>query len=66
MTERELEALAGAMFRLRMNLAGHSSYSGTPSKIDHGWALMVAEGLDLYGCEVVTKSGDHLSKPEQD
>jgi len=49
------EALVLAMFNLRMNSLGFSSYSGTPTKIDKGWAEMVLDRLDLYGFQIVAK-----------
>lgn len=53
MEDKALEGLTGAMFHLRMRLAGHSGYSGTPSNIDKGWAMEVADALQTYGCKVV-------------
>lgn len=50
------DALTLAMFHLRMNLAGHSSYSGTPSKIDDGWAMLIEERLAMFGYQVAPLS----------
>jgi len=58
---KELKAMTDAMFALRMNLAGHTSYSGTASKIDKGWAEFVIDRLAMLGMKVVV---DENFKPQ--
>ena len=60
-------ALTSAMLHLRMTLAGHSSYSASPSRIDEGWAALVREELARRGFQVVpTVAQPGLDQPSPD
>jgi hypothetical protein len=58
------EALVSAMFRLRMNTLGFTSYSGTPSRIDEGWAALVRDTLADYGYTIAPASATEARQGE--